>query len=60
METMNITPDKYTRLGCHRINKIKLPGSKKGSAGLTKKRRKIRRRKAKQKNAEIEQKKWET
>ena len=58
-EFMNITPGKYTLLGCNRINKARLRASKYDSSEPIKNQRKIRCRKAKQKD-DNEQKEGET
>ena len=59
-EFMNIIPGKYTFLGCTRINKARLRASEYDSFEPIKNRRKIRCRKAKQKDDKNEQKEGET
>ena len=51
-ECMNIIIDKYTFLGCHKINKARLRASKYGSSERTNNRQKIRHGQAKQKDGE--------
>ena len=59
-EFMNIIPSKDTLLGCNRINKAWLQASEYDSSEPIKNQRKIRCRKAKQKDDKNEQKEGET
>ena len=57
---MNVTPDKYTLLGCNGINNVRLRAPEYDSSEPIKNQRKLRSRKAKQKDDKNEKKGGET